>query len=101
VWIKEALEQVHRFGGQTWYTIGTMNYGSMNSYWYREYKTLAGDWALEVTRGVLPIGNIRKNVSTGRYEFFKGRDTVVSPLFDGVDLNTLQQRIKVKGVLVW
>src|SRR5208283_1238814 len=48
----------------------------MNSYWYREYKTLAGDWALEVRRGVVPIGNIRKNGSTGRYEFFKGRDTV-------------------------
>ena len=70
--------------------------GTMNSYWYREYKTLAGDWALEVRRGVLPIGNIRKNASTDRYEFFKGRDTVVSPLFDGVDLNILQQRIKAK-----
>ena len=42
----------------------------MNSYWYKEYKTLTGDWALEVRRGVVPIGNIRKNKSTGRYEFF-------------------------------
>jgi hypothetical protein len=68
----------------------------MNSYWYREYKTSAGDWALEVRRGVLPIGNIRKNESTGKYEFFKGPDTVVSPLFDGVDLNTLRQKIKAR-----
>ena len=68
----------------------------MNSYWYKEYKTLTGDWALEVKRGVVPIGNIRKNKSTGRYEFFKGRDTVVAPFCDGVDLNTLQQRIKAQ-----
>ena len=68
---------------------------AMNSYWYREYRTLAGEWALEVKRGVV-IGNIRKNESTGRYEFFKGRDTAVTPLYDAVDLNTLQQRIKAR-----
>ena len=68
----------------------------MNSYWYKEYKTLAGDWALQVKRGVVPIGNIRKNASTGRYEFFEGRDTVVEPLYEGVNLYTLQQRIKAR-----
>jgi hypothetical protein len=67
----------------------------MNAYWYREYKTLAGEWALEVKRGA-PIGNIRKNESTGRYEFFKGPNTVVVPLYDGPDLNTLKQRIKAR-----
>ena len=40
---------------------GTRLNNTMNSYWYKEYKTLAGDWALEVKRGVVPIGNIRKN----------------------------------------
>ncbi len=68
----------------------------MNSYWYREYRTIAGEWAMEVKRGVVPIGSIRKNESTGRYEFFEGRDTVVTPLYDGVDLNTLRQRIKAR-----
>jgi len=68
----------------------------MNSYWYKEYKTFAGAWALEVKRGVLPIGSIHKNESTGRYEFFKGRDSVGTPLYDGVDLNTLRQRIKAR-----
>jgi hypothetical protein len=69
---------------------------TMNTYWYREYKTLAGDWALEVKRGVVPIGSIRKNESTGRYEFFRGLDVAVTPLYDGFDLNTLQQRIKAR-----
>ncbi len=68
----------------------------MNSYWYREYKTSAGDWVLEVKRGVVPIGSIRKNESTGRYEFFKGRDTAVVPLFDAVELNTLREKIKTR-----
>jgi hypothetical protein len=68
----------------------------MNSYWYRQYTTLDGDWAVEVKRGVVPIGCIRKNELTGKFEFFKGRDTVVTPLYDGVDLHTLQQRIKAR-----
>jgi hypothetical protein len=68
----------------------------MNSYWYKEYKTSTGDWALEVKRGVVPIGSIHKNESTGRYEFFKGRDTAVGPLYEGVDLHTLRQRIKAR-----
>jgi hypothetical protein len=80
-----------------WYTIEETRLNNiMNSYWYREYRTLAGNWALEVRRGVVPIGNIRKNESTGKYEFFEGRDTVVVPLYDGVDLNTLRQRIKAR-----
>jgi hypothetical protein len=68
----------------------------VNSYWYKEYKTLAGDSTLEVKRGVVLIGNIRKNESTGRYEFFKGRDAVGAPLFDGADLDTLQLKIKAR-----
>lgn len=68
----------------------------MNSYWYKEYKTSAGDWALEVRRGIVPIGSIRKNESTGRYEFFQGRDIIGAPLYDGIDLNTLRQRIKAR-----
>ena len=68
----------------------------MNCYWYRECKTSDGEWALEVKRGVLPIGNILKNGTTGKYEFFMGRDAVATLLYEGYDLSTLQQRIKVR-----
>ena len=73
-----------------------MQYTAINYYWYKEYKTVAGDWAMEVIRGVIPIGNIRKNDSTGRYEFFKGPVTVVVPLYKTFDLNTVQLMIRTK-----
>jgi hypothetical protein len=66
----------------------------MNSYWYSEIATDPTRLRIEVKRGVVPIGNIRKNEETGRYEFFSGRDTVTTPMFEGRDLNTLKQRIK-------
>ena len=66
----------------------------MNAYWYQEISSTSGNWRIEVKRGIVPIGNIRKNQLTGRYEFFTGRDTVTTPSFEGRDLNTLKQRIK-------
>ena len=53
-----------------------------------------GGWIMEVHKGASHKGNIRKNRTTGRYQFFRGSRNAVRPLLEESDLETLKQRIE-------
>jgi hypothetical protein len=53
-----------------------------------------GGWILEVRKGALHVGNIRKNRVTGRYQFFRGSRNAIRPMLEESDLEALKQRIE-------
>jgi len=63
---------------------------------YQE-KDLLGGWSIEVRKGIVPIGNIRKNPSNGNFQYFSGPNNQLNYSFEEVDLDILKQRIEAKA----
>lgn len=53
-----------------------------------------GGWVSEVRKGSSHKGNIRKNRTTGRYQFFRGSRNVIRPSLEETDIETLKKRIE-------
>ncbi len=53
-----------------------------------------GGWILEVRKGSSHKGNIRKNRTTGRYQFFRGSRNALRPCLEEPDVETLKERIE-------
>ncbi|OPY67270.1 MAG: hypothetical protein A4E57_02393 [Syntrophorhabdaceae bacterium PtaU1.Bin034] len=56
--------------------------------------SMTGGWLLQVRKGPSHKGNIRKNRTTGRYQFFRGSRNVVRPALEESDLETLKEKIE-------
>ncbi|MCX5807385.1 MAG: hypothetical protein NT010_15190 [Proteobacteria bacterium] len=65
----------------------------MTKYDYKE-KPSSVRWWMEVRKGSVCKGNIRKNPFTGRYQFYRGAANVLRPSFDEADLEALIARIE-------
>ena len=59
-----------------------------------EEKSLLGGWQIEVRKNLIHVGNIRRNPSTGGYQFFKGPYNQLNPSFEEQDLEDLKQIIE-------
>lgn len=64
----------------------------MGKYEYRE-RPSTGGWILEVRKGRFHKGNIRKNPTTGRYQFYRGSYNAIRPSIEESDIETLKERI--------
>ena len=53
-----------------------------------------GGWILEVRKGDSIKGNIRKNRTTGRYQFFRGSRNAIRPMLEETDIETLKEQIE-------
>jgi hypothetical protein len=53
-----------------------------------------GGWILEVRKGPSHKGNVRKNRTTGRYQFFRGSRNAIRPSIEESDIETLKKRIE-------
>lgn len=53
-----------------------------------------GGWILEVRKGSSLKGNIRKNRTTGRFQFFRGSKNAIRPLLEESDVETLKKKIE-------
>jgi hypothetical protein len=49
---------------------------------------------MEVRKGLSHKGNIRKNRTTGRYQFFRGSRNAIHPSLEESDIETLKERIE-------
>ena len=65
----------------------------MSNYEYKDREPTGG-WIAEVRRGQTHIGNIRKNRTTGRYQFFRGSRNAIRPMLEEPDLATLKNKIE-------
>jgi len=65
----------------------------MGKYEYRE-RPPTGGWVLEVRKGESHKGNIRKNPTTGRYQFYRGSRNAIRPSIEESDIETLKKRIE-------
>ena len=54
----------------------------------------SGGWIMEVRKGPVHKGNIRKNRTTGRYQFFRGSHNAIRPMLEETDVETLKERIE-------
>ena len=54
----------------------------------------SGGWVMEVRKGGAHKGNIRRNRTTGRYQFFRGSHNVIRPMLEETDIETLKERIE-------
>lgn len=59
-----------------------------------EDKSLLGGWRIKVKKGPATVGNIRKNPSSGGYQFFKGPANELSPSFEEQSIDALKLRIE-------
>ncbi len=53
-----------------------------------------GGWIMEVRKGQSHKGNIRKNRTTGRYQFFRGSRNAIRPALEEPDVEALKKRIE-------
>ena len=53
-----------------------------------------GGWILEVRKGDSIKGNIRKNRTTGRYQFFRGSRNAIRPMLEETDIEILKEQIE-------
>lgn len=60
-------------------------------------KDLLGGWKIEVRKGPTHIGNIRKNPSTGAFQYFKGLQNQLNPSFEESSLEKIKNRIELKA----
>lgn len=60
---------------------------------YKE-KDLLGGWSIEVKNGSIVLGNIRKNPSSGAFQYFSGRNNILNPSFEENNLDDLKRRIE-------
>jgi hypothetical protein len=65
----------------------------MSKYEYAE-RPVTGGWVLEVRKGRSHKGNIRKNPTTGRYQFYRGSRNAIHPSIEESDIETLKERIE-------
>ncbi len=65
----------------------------MSKYDYIGKEPLGG-WILEVRKGDSIKGNIRKNRTTGRYQFFRGSRNAIRPMLEETDIETLKEQIE-------
>ena len=65
----------------------------MGKYEYKE-RPSTGGWVLEVWKGESHKGNIRKNPTTGRYQFYRGSRNAIRPSIEESVLETLKERIE-------
>ncbi len=65
----------------------------MEPYKYEE-KSLLGGWKIEVKKGAIHIGNIRKNPTSGAFQYYKGPNNVLNYSFEEDDLEVLKKRIE-------
>ncbi len=65
----------------------------MKTYKYEE-KSLIGDWRIEVRKGSIHIGNIRKHPISGVFRYYEGPNNFLNYSFEESDLETLKRRIE-------
>jgi hypothetical protein len=53
-----------------------------------------GGWIMEVRKGPSHKGNIRKNRTTGRFQFFRGSRNAIRPMLEDVNVEALIKRIE-------
>jgi hypothetical protein len=54
----------------------------------------SGGWIMEVHKGPTHKGNIRKNRTPGRYQFFRGSHNAIRPCLEETDIETLKKGIE-------
>jgi hypothetical protein len=54
-----------------------------------------GGWILEVMKGPKWVGNIRKNRTTGRYQFFRGSRNAIRPMLEESTLEALKADVEL------
>jgi len=57
-------------------------------------RDLLGGWRIEVRIGRKFIGNIRKNPSTGAFQYFKGQNNILTPFLEEDTLANLKRKIE-------
>ena len=60
---------------------------------YQE-KDLLGGWLIEVRKGIIHVGNIRRNPSSGKFQYYLGPSNILTITFEEDDLDVLKQRIE-------
>lgn len=68
----------------------------MNQYKYEE-ESLLGGWKIEVRKGIQHLGNIRKNPSSGAFQYYEGPNNTLDYSFENPDLDALKKRIENKN----
>ena len=66
-----------------------------NIFKYQE-KDLLGGWLIEVRKGIIHIGNIRKNPSNGKFQYYPGPNNMLTVTFEEDGLDVLKRRIEGK-----
>jgi hypothetical protein len=69
----------------------------MSKYEYVDREPTGG-WILEVRKGGVHVGNIRKNRITGTYQFFRGKMNAIRALLAESDLEALKKSIEEIGL---
>ena len=62
-----------------------------------QVKDLLGGWSIEVRKGIVPIGNIRKNPLNSNFQYFLGPNNQLNQAFEEVDLDILKQKIEANA----
>lgn len=57
-------------------------------------KDLLGGWVIEVRKGLVLIGNIRKNQMSGEFQYYSGPNNQLNQTFRGFNLDAIKQRIE-------
>jgi len=65
----------------------------MSKYEYKE-RPPTGGWILEVRKGPTHLGNVRKNRTTGRYQFFRGSRNAIRAMREESTLDALIESIE-------
>ncbi len=60
---------------------------------YKE-QDLLGGWKIEVRKGPVHIGNIKKNPTTGAFQYYSGPNNQLNWSFDDDDLDRLKKKIE-------
>jgi len=66
----------------------------MTSVFKYQEKDLLGGWLIEVRKGIIRIGNIRRNQISGKFQYYPGSNNVLNIAFEEDDLDILKQRIE-------
>ena len=56
-------------------------------------KSLLSGWCIEVRKGPFHIGNIRRNPSSGAFQYYNGRDNQLNYKFEEVKLEHLKEKV--------
>jgi hypothetical protein len=65
----------------------------MSRYEYSD-RPPTGGWIMEVRKGPVHVGNVRKNRTTGRYQFFRGKVNAIRPVLEEPVLEVLLEEIE-------